>query len=113
MWVTRNKDNSIALWRNKPYRSLNEWKSKYEGTEYPFYLLEDNFPYLNWEDEPEEVTISLKNPLYKITCPYCGKEMTYHLSDIKHSYDYQPSSDYSDEWNYIVCPDCNKEVKIN
>lgn len=72
MWVARNKDKSLRLFYNKPYKSSNEWKSKYEG-ESEFYLTEEDFSELKWEDEPIEVDIVRKE--FK----YCAKDTALHF----------------------------------
>lgn len=123
MWIARNKDNSLFCFNSKPIRTdYNEvgwhgWVPNYEEhstipineamvCDSYMRLCESSFQQLKWEDEPEEIVISLKNPAIKHICCKCGKEFKYHREDIKEWNDCQPSSGYEYGTEYVNCPYC-------
>lgn len=57
-WVARDKDGSIELFLEKPYRGETVWYPQ-PATEHN-YLSNDSFQDLRWEDEPIEVELILK-----------------------------------------------------
>ena len=65
-WVARDKNGSITLYENKPYRDGDIWR----GCSWkPSMIYEHFFPNLKWEDECIEVELIIRkndiNSLYK------------------------------------------------
>lgn len=58
-WITRDKDGSLYLWRNKPIRQNNEDRFMYGG--YIGELTQDLYPEITFENSPQEVEIKLIN----------------------------------------------------
>lgn len=56
MWIVRNKNGTLELSHDKPYRSGDDWMS----SDWVGYLKRDLFPSLKWEDEPIEVLFVIK-----------------------------------------------------
>lgn len=53
MWVARDKDNVLTLYKNKPYRNGDYWTC-----DIPYLIIDESwFPELKWENEPLEVTL--------------------------------------------------------
>lgn len=65
MWIARNKDGSLYLWNNKPYRYApitfpydNEEYTKWKSPgEIPKQLDKTLYPEITWEWEPVKVDI--------------------------------------------------------
>ncbi len=64
MWVARDKNNSLWLYKEKPYRNeiYECWQSE-DPYVYVGPIDKTLFPNLKWEDEPIEVTIIEKQNL--------------------------------------------------
>lgn len=58
LWITRNKDGSLYLWRNKPIRQNNEDRFMYGG--YIGELIQDLYPEVTWENSPKRITLKLE-----------------------------------------------------
>lgn len=66
MWVARDEDGIIALYRKKPRRVIMNWfdrhilrkKNCWRGS-LLVYLSKDRFEYLKWEDEPISVYVGI------------------------------------------------------
>lgn len=64
MWVARDKDGELTLYKSKPHRGkLPRWdpESWDSGDEYWIVLDPKLFPDLTWDDEPIEVELVRKN----------------------------------------------------
>lgn len=61
MWVARDKDNSLFLYREKPIEKTNGSNPQWLTTSFHVIRLDsDLFPSVKWEDkEPTRVTIRL------------------------------------------------------
>lgn len=46
MWVARDKNNKLYVYRNKPIKSVDEWKLSYGMVKYICYLLAMNYFHL-------------------------------------------------------------------
>lgn len=66
MWVARDKNGTLHLWFNRPYRAYDYWfgrqtqdgwNQKEEYIQNKHEIDSKLFPYLKWEDEPIEVSI--------------------------------------------------------
>lgn len=113
MWVARDKDNKLVLYEFEPTRHYDKWYDYDNGTMYGLIELDESlFPNLKWEDEPIEVGLHELNPVHKVTCKKCGKEIKYTRSDILTGCDYQPGSGYSEEYEYLICPHCKGYIEL-
>ena len=113
MWVARNFNKELVLFKNYPIRHIiddneKEWIDP-SGSDI-LGLAENLFPDLKWEDEPIEVSINLCESL--MICPKCGKRIWYSSKDIHESHSEDPWSGYYEEWRYIVCPECKENIRI-
>ena len=61
MWVARDKDNELYLYRDKPIKRTDNIISKWITTSFNvIHIDSDLFPSVKWEDkEPTRVTIRL------------------------------------------------------
>lgn len=50
-----------------------------------------------------------KEVIKEVICKNCGVKLSYVPNDVKA---YVPTSDWGDCYNYIKCPNCNKQVKV-
>lgn len=64
MWIARDKDGTLSLYRDKPVRAGIEpyrwWGDEVDG----FDLDSSLFPNLTWEDEPIEVDLTIIEPFH-------------------------------------------------
>ena len=115
MWVARNGDNSLGLWSIKPRRPergpFKVWQYPIPTTDtYHFYIDSSLFPDLTWEDEPVECNIVLCKHL--VMCPECGKRIWFNSADIHHEHSEQPWDGYTEEWDWLECPGCGKQIEV-
>lgn len=115
MWLTRNKNGFLTLWRIKPKREGDVWVESQHILCGYMAIEDDDIPLcsnVKWEDEPIEVELSNTNRRF-IQCDKCGKAFSYLPRDV-HSFTVclQPSSGYEDEYEYVNCPHCKSEVYI-
>lgn len=128
MWVARNLDGTLELFKNKPSRCTLEttnltkeskrygkvtthefWDEDqvfdgYDKWYYPgdyFEIDSSLFPELTWKDEPVEVEPVSVN---RRVCDYCGYSYTYHDSDIID----ESEPEKENFWMYTVCPKCGR-----
>lgn len=61
MWVARDKNDKLYVYRNKPIKSVDEWKLSYEnGKIHTLSISNELFPSVKWEDkEPTRVVLRL------------------------------------------------------
>lgn len=126
MWVARDKNGTLKVWKLKPSREViictsnkgdkiynefwDETNDGYNG-DIPFYpddyfkIDTSLFPFLTWEDEPIEVELVEVN---KCTCDTCGKKFKYKESDIVDAS--QPDNEFF--WLYVECPNCKSKNTI-
>lgn len=57
LWIARDKDGSLYLWRNKPIKQHNEDRFLYGG--YIGELIEDLYPEITFEKSPKLVELKL------------------------------------------------------
>lgn len=65
MWIARDKNNDLCLYKEKPSRNENDSQWFIAGGYY-LILQENLFPELKWEDEPIEVNLYSKNDIRNI-----------------------------------------------
>lgn len=58
LWIARDKDGSLYLWRNKPVRQNDEERFMYGG--YTGELIQDLYPEVTWENSPQEMELVSK-----------------------------------------------------
>lgn len=59
MWIARDKDGTLVLFKVKPVRCKDKWVSF--GVNWENFTIDESlFPELKWEDEPIEVELALK-----------------------------------------------------
>lgn len=51
LWISRDKDGSLYLWRNKPIKQHNENRFMYGG--YIGELIQDLYPEITFENSPK------------------------------------------------------------
>ena len=62
MWVARDKNGELFLWKYKPERGDELWNVEGMFTFEPWFMIDSNlFPNLSWEDEPIEIEIIPKS----------------------------------------------------
>ena len=66
LWLARDKDGFLTLFKSKPERAHEEWVDFNPETEEQFIFIDNSlFPNLKWEDEPIEVNIFTKEFVQK------------------------------------------------
>lgn len=55
IWIARNKDNSLEVYRVKPERKSKQFDS--DPRDWLDYLDEDDYPEVTWENSPKELTV--------------------------------------------------------
>lgn len=66
LWLARDKDNFLTLFKNKPERLNGRWLDFNPDTEKQFIFIDETlFPDLKWRDEPLEVNIFSKDFIQK------------------------------------------------
>ena len=58
LWISRDKDGALYLWRNKPIRQNDTDRFMYGG--YIGGLIRDLFPEITFENSPQKVELELK-----------------------------------------------------
>lgn len=62
MWVARDKDGELVLYKGKPVRSHSKDKWVSFGVNWENFTIDESlFPDLKWEDEPIEVELTIKH----------------------------------------------------
>lgn len=57
MWLARNKDGKLFIWRIKPIKIGGKWGLGI-GNQYSAYIPNDNYPEIKWSDpEPRELVL--------------------------------------------------------
>lgn len=58
LWISRDKDGSLYLWRNKPIKQYNENRFMYGG--YIGELIQDLYPEITFENSPKRIEFKLE-----------------------------------------------------
>lgn len=115
MWITRNKNGFLTLWRIKPKREGDVWVESHHILCGYMAISDDDIPLfsnIKWEDEPIEIELNKTNRHF-IQCDKCGKSFSYLQRDVHWFTAYlQPSSDNEDGFEYVHCPQCKSEVYL-
>ena len=61
MWIARNSDNTLELFKTKPESFYEEGIGKYWAGGDGLFLSADSFPEVTFENSPMEVELSITN----------------------------------------------------
>lgn len=57
----------------------------------------------------------IRHGIRKVTCPYCKAKLEYEQEDVRIGEEHIetfPGEWEDEDYEYIVCPDCNEEIVI-
>lgn len=68
MWIAREENDDLYLFRYKPYKSVRHWVTdEQDPSKYRFRIDRELFPEITFYNSPKEVILQLKEKITKVS----------------------------------------------